>query len=117
MHHLRIGYSSFEPFLRVSAPNSSQEPVFSLRGHILVSNNDNERQLKRAVLNRKNAYFFKNETGAKIADILMSVIETCALNKINPYNYLTAIQKNTESALEDPKAWLPWNYSHNLAPP
>ncbi len=82
-----------------------------------VSNNDNERQLKRAVLNRKNAYFFKNETGAKIADILMSVIETCALNKINPYNYLTAIQKNTESALEDPKAWLPWNYSHNLAPP
>ena len=41
-----------------------------------ISNNDNERQLKRAVLNRKNAYFFKNETGAKIADILMSVIKT-----------------------------------------
>ena len=82
-----------------------------------ISNNDNERQLKRAVLNRKNAYFFKNETGAKIADILISVIETCALNKINPYNYLITIQKNTESVLENPKAWLPWNYSHNLAPP
>lgn len=82
-----------------------------------VSNNDNERQLKRAVLNRKNAYFFKNETGAKIADILMSVIETCALNEINPYNYLTAVQKNNDRVLEDPKAWLPWNYSHNLAPP
>jgi len=82
-----------------------------------ISNNDNERQLKRAVLNRKNAYFFKNESGAKIADILMSVIETCALNKVNPYNYFTALQENARIVLEDPKAWLPWNYSHNLAPP
>ena len=32
----------------------------------------------------KNAYFFKNETGAKIADVLMSVIETCVLSEINP---------------------------------
>lgn len=82
-----------------------------------MSNNDNERQLKRAVLNRKNAYFFKNESGAKIADILMSVIETCALNNINPYNYLTAVQENRHKVLEDPKAWLPWAYAHNLAPP
>ena len=82
-----------------------------------LSNNDNERQLKRAVLNRKNAYFFKNETGAKIADILMSVIETCALNNINAYNYLIAIQKNEKKVLENAKHWLPWNYSHNRSPP
>ena len=48
-----------------------------------ISNNDNERQLKRAVLNRKNAYFFKNETGAKIADILMSVIKTLPCENCN----------------------------------
>ncbi len=82
-----------------------------------VSNNDNERLLKRVVLNRKNAYFFKNETGAKIADILMSIIETCVLNEINPYNYLTAVQENANRVLVNPQAWLPWNYSHNLAPP
>lgn len=82
-----------------------------------ISNNDNERQLKRAVLNRKNAYFFKNETGAKIADILMSVIETCALNNINAYNYLIAIQKNRKKVLENAKSWLPWNYAHNSIPP
>lgn len=82
-----------------------------------VSNNDNERQLKRVVLNRKNAYFFKNEDGAKIADILMSVIETCVLNMINPYRYLIALQENAKKVLEEPKSWLPWNFSHNLAPP
>lgn len=111
-------------------PNSSFGKAFQyLKNHweeltlflripgVPVSNNDNERQLKRAVLNRKNAYFFKSEAGARIADILMSVIETCTLNKINPYNYLTAIQENTNRVLEDPRAWLPWNYSHNLAPP
>lgn len=81
-----------------------------------ISNNDNERQLKRVVLNRKNAYFFKNETGAKIADILMSVIETCSLNEINPYKYFIAIQENAAKVLKNPKAWLPWNYSQNLAP-
>lgn len=46
-----------------------------------LTNNIAERLIKRAVLNRKNAYFFHNETGAKIADILMSVMETCVLNK------------------------------------
>lgn len=82
-----------------------------------VSNNDNERQLKRAVLNRKNAYFFKSEAGAKIADILLSVIETCVLNKINPYNYLIALQEHIDRVVRDPKLWLPWNYTQALIPP
>ena len=49
-----------------------------------LTNNENERLIKRAVLNRKNAYFFKTEAGAKIGDVLLSIIETCALNKANP---------------------------------
>jgi transposase len=84
---------------------------------IPLSNNDDERLIKRAVLNRKNAYFFKNEAGAKIADILMSVIETCALNNVNPYNYLIALQQHANRVLEDPKSWLPWNYGDRLIPP
>jgi hypothetical protein len=111
-------------------PNSSFGKAFQyLKNHwkgltlflrtsgVPISNNDNERQLKRAVLNRKNAYFFKNETGAKIADILMSIIETCSLNEVNPFNYLIAIQKNSDKVLNHYKDWLPWNYSHSLAPP
>jgi transposase len=80
-----------------------------------ISNNDDERLIKRAVLNRKNAYFFKNEAGAKIADILMSVIETCVLNNVNPHKYLIAIQENKNRVLDDPEAWLPWNYAEDLS--
>jgi transposase len=79
--------------------------------NVPISNNADERLMKRAVLNRKNAYFFKSEHGAKIADSLLSVIETCVLNQVNPYNYLVAIQKNMSQVLESPNLWLPWNYA------
>ena len=79
-----------------------------------LSNNDAERLIKRAVLNRKNAYFFRNETGAKIADILMSVMETSVLNNVNPYNFLIAIQKHREDVRQNPRLWLPWLYEERL---
>jgi len=79
-----------------------------------LTNNVSERLIKRAVLNRKNAYFFRNETGAKIADILMSVMETCVLNNVNPQNYLIAIQKYREDVYQNPKFWLPWVYETRL---
>jgi transposase len=82
-----------------------------------ISNNSDERLMKRAVLNRKNSYFFKTEAGARIADILMSIIETCALNEINPYHYLIAIQQHNSLVLKDPELWLPWNFSQALKPP
>jgi transposase len=71
--------------------------LFLRQAHFPLSNNANERLMKRAVLNRKNAYFFKNEQGADIADALLSVIETCVLNQVNPYDYLIAIQKNRDN--------------------
>ena len=79
-----------------------------------LTNNDSERLIKRAVLNRKNAYFFRNETGAKIADILMSIMETCVLNKVNPQNYLIAIQEHQEDVRQNPILWLPWSYEKHL---
>lgn len=84
---------------------------------IPISNNEDERLIKRSVLNRKNAYFYKNQVGAKIGDILMSIIETCSLNQVNPYNYLLAIQKNFTRVLEQPSGWLPWNYTEAPHPP
>lgn len=79
-----------------------------------LTNNASERLIKRAVLNRKNAYFFRNETGAKIADILMSIMETCVLNKVNPHSFLIAIQKYQEDVRRDPTLWLPWTYQARL---
>jgi transposase len=79
-----------------------------------IHNNDNEQILKRAVLNRKNAYFYRNETGAKIGDVLMSVIETCVLNGANPWEYLVAVQKYQKDVRSNPSLWVPWLYENRL---
>jgi hypothetical protein len=47
----------------------------------------------------------------------LSIIKTCALNSINPYDYLVAIQANVDEVRKHPDAWLPWNYSENAKMP
>jgi transposase len=79
-----------------------------------IDNNSTERLLKRAVLNRKNAYFYRNEIGAKIGDILMSVMETCVQNGANPWEYLVAIQKYQKDVRKNPSLWVPWSYENRL---
>ena len=79
-----------------------------------IDNNATERLLKRAVLNRKNAYFYRNETGAKIGDILMSVMETCVQNGANPWEYLVAIQEYQPDVRKNPSLWVPWIYKDRL---
>jgi hypothetical protein len=79
-----------------------------------IDNNATERLLKRSVLNRKNAYFYRNETGAKIGDILMSVMETCILNDANPWEYLVAIQEHQKDVRKNPALWVPWVYKDRL---
>jgi transposase len=81
---------------------------------VILTNNENEQLIKRAVLNRKNAYFFRNETGAKIADILMSIIETCIYNNVNPWKYLIIIQEEQEDIRRNPRLWAPWCFAKRL---
>jgi len=79
-----------------------------------LTNNDTERLIKKAVLNRKNAYFYRTETGAKIGDILMSMIETCVLNQANPWDYLVAVQDYRKDVWQNPRDWMPWNFQIRL---
>jgi hypothetical protein len=44
-----------------------------------VDNNIVERALKRAVLHRKNALFYRTLNGAQVGDLFMSLIQTCQL--------------------------------------
>jgi hypothetical protein len=64
--------------------------------------------LKRVVLHRKNALFFRTEHGAAVGDILMSVIETCRANGVPAWEYLVKIVRNRRAVREDPARWLPW---------
>jgi transposase len=79
-----------------------------------LDNNVCERALKRAILHRKNAYFYKTQNGARVGDLFMSVIHTCDINDINPFDYLTQLQKHAEAAAACPADWMPWNYRQTL---
>jgi transposase len=79
-----------------------------------LDNNLCERVLKKAILNRKNSLFYKTEHGAFIGDMFMSLIHTCNLQKVNPFDYLTALQKNSSEVFKTPRHWLPWNYQHSF---
>jgi len=67
-----------------------------------LDNNICEQALKRAILHRKNALFYKTQHGAYIGDLFMSLIHTCNLMKVNPFKYLVALQKYSASIFKIP---------------
>jgi transposase len=81
-----------------------------------LDNNVCERALKKAILHRKNALFYKTEHGARVGDLFMSLIHTCQLNDTDPFDYLTVLQRRAESLSSNPSKWMPWNYREALAP-
>jgi hypothetical protein len=82
-----------------------------------LDNNICERALKKAILHRKNALFYKTQHGADVGDMYMSLIHTCELNGANPFDYLTQLQQHAAKVAAAPGNWLPWNYRANLEPP
>jgi len=80
-----------------------------------LDNNETERILKLAILHRKNALYYRTERGAWAGDICMSLIQTSRSNGVNPFAYLTALQRNAAAVRERPAEWLPWNYGATLA--
>jgi transposase len=81
-----------------------------------LDNNICERALKKAILHRKNSLFYKTKNGAGVGDLYMSLIHTCELNRVNPVDYLTELQRHADDVAQAPGAWLPWNYRNQLAP-
>jgi hypothetical protein len=73
-------------------------------------NNVCERALKKAILHRKNALFYKTQNGARVGDLFMNLIYTCQLNEANPFDYLTQLQRYAEEVAAGPELWMPWNY-------
>jgi hypothetical protein len=80
-----------------------------------IDNNIVERALKKAILNRKNALFYKTVNGAAVGDLFLSLIHTCELNGTNPFDYLTELQRHAADVAMHPAAWMPWNYREALA--
>ena len=80
-----------------------------------LDNNVCERALKKAILHRKNALFYRSLAGARVGDVFMSLIHSAELNRVAPFDYLVALQRHHEAVALDPSEWLPWTYEATLA--
>ena len=80
-----------------------------------LDNNIVERSLKRAVLHRKNALFYRTLHGAQVGDLFMSLIHTCQLCGANSFDYLVELQRHAQELAARPAEWMPWNYRDTLA--
>ena len=76
-----------------------------------LDNNLCERALKRVVLHRKNALYYRTLNGAQVGDLFMSLIHTCELVGANPFDYLSELQRHARELADNPSAWMPWNYT------
>ena len=79
-----------------------------------IDNNLCERVLKKAILHRKNALFYKTLNGARVGDLFMTLIHTAELARIDAFDYLVALQRHRECVAESPADWMPWNYAETL---
>ncbi len=80
-----------------------------------LDNNLCERALKRVVLHRKNALFYRTLNGAQVGDLFMTLIHTCQLCNTNSFDYLTELQRHALELETSPAEWMPWNYRKTLA--
>jgi len=79
-----------------------------------IDNNICERALKRVVLYRKNALFYKTKNGAQVGDLFMSLIHTAELAKADPFHYLSKLLEHAPEIAQNPERWMPWNYKDAL---
>ncbi len=80
-----------------------------------LDNNTAERALRKAILHRKNAFFYQTLAGAHVGDVFMSLIHKAEINDIAPFEYLVALQFHAAELAANPSVWMPWNYQTTLA--
>jgi hypothetical protein len=100
--------------IRYSLNHWSGLTLFLREAGAPLDNNVCEQLIKLPIRLRKNSLFHKTERGARVAGLMMSVIQTCRLNEVNPIEYLVACQRYSSDVGRDPEAWLPWAYEETL---
>jgi len=74
-----------------------------------------ERAIKVVIRYRRASLFYKTLKGARVGDKLMSLIHTAARNDVNIFEYLNALQDNSDAVAKAPELWVPWLYQETLA--
>lgn len=84
--------------------------LFLVKAGAPLDNNLCERALKRVILHRKNAMFYRTRNGARVGDLFMALIHTAELADANPFDYLVQLQRHAQHVADHPAQWMPWNY-------
>jgi transposase len=81
-------------------------------GRIEIDSNVVERSIRPIALNRKNALFAGSDGGAEHWAVIASLIETCKLNTIDPYAYLSDVISRIVNGHPNSRIneLLPWAY-------
>ena len=80
-----------------------------------IDNNACERGFKPLVKGWKTSLFFQNLMGAWRASMMYSFFETCAMNHLNPQQWLTYVLNNIKTTPEDQLPnLLPQNFDKSL---
>jgi transposase len=78
-------------------------------GILDIDNNRAERLIRPVTVGRNNWNFAGNDRGGRAAAIIYSLIESCKLNKINPYEYLRDVLARLPNTLNrDIRLLLPY---------
>ena len=68
-----------------------------------LTNNEAERALRHAVIARRISYGTRTNEGSIAYSSLLSVIETCRLRQVNPWEYISSVIKLARKGLSPPK--------------
>lgn len=74
---------------------------YTTEGRLLMHNNDAENAIRGIVLGRKNYLFAGNDSGGERAATFYSLIESCKLNGIDPFAYLTDVLQRLPTQLNN----------------
>ena len=85
-------------------------------GRLEIDNGRSERAIKPFVIGRKNWMFSNSVAGAKAAEVIYSLIETCQCHQIEPYAYLRYVLKKipTMNTVNELETLLPYQIDPKL---
>jgi hypothetical protein len=76
---------------------------YTTDGRILIDNNLLENRFRPVALGRKNWLFAGNHQSAERSGIIYSILQSCALHKIEPHSYISDVLNRLPSLLHAPK--------------
>ena len=92
----------------------TQLSQFLGQAHAPLDTNIVERALKLVIQTRKSSMFYQTLSSAAFASYVQSALYSAAQNDINPCHYMQALIDNDQKVMQNPSAWLPWQYQQTL---